>query len=383
MRLIIAIGAIFSIQATAQSPARTVWEEMTAKREKLSSLHQEFEFSRSNSAAGGVEPIKRKFVVDMCGRKWRETTVTASGDEIRIFDGTDLLVADEGDEFVRMKLRGRDENPLPSPYGYTDLDWRKAVIKERRPCGLAGKDHVCVALLGPLKTTQTTSRGRSFQILKGSAGILLDTETGMLISLRVDEVDGSPGWIHKAETTFLAKNLSYGGPADASLFRLPPNVTTEVKNFTRWSAALIRKRLTGKIAPELNVNDMQGNLIDLSQSKGKIVLLDFWATWCPPCRKDGPALENLYRKYRDHDLMVVGISLGEYRRTVEQFLGQFPHTFPIVLTSENDLPRAYYPRVIPTYIVIDRDGTVATAIEGDQGFSELRALLEKAGLEVK
>jgi thiol-disulfide isomerase/thioredoxin len=179
------------------------------------------------------------------------------------------------------------------------------------------------------------------------------------------------------------KRLSYGGPADASLFKLPPNVVTELKQFPRWNASVIRKRLEGKIAPELNVNDMSGDPIDLAASKGKIVLIDFWATWCPPCRKDGPALETLYRKYRDRDLMIVGISVGEDRRSVEKYLAAHPHSFPVALTTENDTPRPYRPAVIPTYIVINRDGTVATAVEGDQGFSELRELLEKAGLEVK
>ena len=120
----------------------------------------------------------------------------------------------------------------------------------------------------------------------------------------------------------------------------------------------------------------------LSAFKGKTVLLDFWTTWCPPCRADAPALDKLYRKYREQDLMIVGISVSEERAIVEKFLKEHPHSFPVVLTSENEMPRAYQIGVFPTYIVIDRDGTVASAVQGDQGFGELRKLLKKAGLEI-
>ena len=79
----------------------------------------------------------------------------------------------------------------------------------------------------------------------------------------------------------------------------------------------------------------------------------------------------------------MGISVNEERSIVEKFLQVNPHTFPIVLTAENEIPDAYEAARIPTYIVIDRDGTVAAAEQGDQGFGALRKLLTKAGLEIE
>ena len=73
----------------------------------------------------------------------------------------------------------------------------------------------------------------------------------------------------------------------------------------------------------------------------------------------------------------------ELRAIVEKFLKQHPHEFPIVLTSENDMPRPYQIGLFPTYIVIERDGTIASAAEGDQGFAELRKMLKRAGLEAE
>jgi len=78
----------------------------------------------------------------------------------------------------------------------------------------------------------------------------------------------------------------------------------------------------------------------------------------------------------------VGLSVNEDRAIVEKFLKGQPHGFPVVLTSENDLPRPYQIGVFPTYIVIDREGNVSAAVEGEKGFGDLRRLLKKAGLEV-
>jgi hypothetical protein len=77
----------------------------------------------------------------------------------------------------------------------------------------------------------------------------------------------------------------------------------------------------------------------------------------------------------------VGISVSEDRPIVEKFLKEHPHAFPVLLTTENDLPRPYQIGTFPTYIVIDPDGAVTSAVEGDQGFGELRKLLKKAGLD--
>ena len=155
----------------------------------------------------------------------------------------------------------------------------------------------------------------------------------------------------------------------------------EVKELSRWNASKIKKQLAGKLAPELNAMDIQGKPVSLAAFKGKTVLLDFWTTWCPPCRADAPALDKLYQRYSEKELMIVGISVSEERPIVEKFLQEHPHTFPVVLTTENEMPRPYQIAIFPTYMVIDPDGNLTAAVEGDQGFGELRKLLKKAGLD--
>jgi thiol-disulfide isomerase/thioredoxin len=255
---------------------------------------------------------------------------------------------------------------------------------ERRPCGLPGADHLCVVLDVPLKRwVRNTSPNNVSRMLEGTSRLILDTETGLLIARRtVETVDNQRG-PYQSDVTYSLKQMTYGTAPDTTAFQLQSSDMKEVKELSRWDAAKIKKRLVGRPASELEVTDIQGKPVTLSSYQGKLVLLDFWTTWCPPCRADAPALDKLYRKYGDKDLIIVGISVSEERAIVEKFLKEHPHSFPIVLTTGNDMPRQYQIGVFPTYIVIERDGTVASAAEGDQGFSELRKLLKKAGLEVE
>jgi thiol-disulfide isomerase/thioredoxin len=166
-----------------------------------------------------------------------------------------------------------------------------------------------------------------------------------------------------------------------SLFKPPSKDIREVKELSRWNAAKIKKELAGKPAPDLAVMDLRGEPVTLSALKGRTVLLDFWTTWCPPCRVDAPAVEKLHRKYGGKELTIVGISVSEDREIVEKFLKEHPQGFQVVLTTENEMPRPYEVGVFPTYIVIDRDGTVSGAVEGDKSFADLLKLLKKAGME--
>jgi len=370
--------------AAAETPPGGVWNELKDKREKLASFHQEFEVSQTTTSGHGQRAMNRRILIDAGGRLWREKSITGSGNEITFFDGDDIFSMEEGeDEFTKAKRHANDDDPVPSPYQMKNADWPKAVELERRPCGLAATDHVCVVLDLPLKSWIESVKGNDMtKNLGGSARMIIDTQTGLLISLRkVQTIDNGRG-SYQVDTTYLLKRLGYGAPLDAALFKLPSTDMHEVKELARWNAAKIKKELAGNPAPDLTLTDIHGKAVKLSEAKGKTVLLDFWTTWCPPCREDAAALDKLYQKYGQQDLLIVGISVSEERATVEKFLSEHPHSFPVALTLENEMPRAYRIGTFPTYIVINRDGTLAAAVEGEKGFADLRKLLKKAGLEV-
>ncbi len=368
--------------AASESAAGKLWDELKAKREALTSFHQKFAVSRtSKTGHGDPRSSKSKVVLDASQGRWRETS-TGSGEQVSIFDGKDLFSMEAGgDEYVRTKRKAKDEAPAALPYGLGDPDWAKATEVSRQSCGLSGMTHQCVLLEAPLKPWVHGDPSHSSKLLKGTARALVDLETGLLISSRtLQAFEDSRSGVYQTDTSYSMQRMSYGAPPDEALFTLPKDMR-EVKELSRWGPEKIKKQLAGKPAPDLAVVDLHGKTLTLADFKGKTVLLDFWTTWCGPCRADAPSIEKLYRKYGGKELMIVGFSVDEERGVVEKFLKEHPKEYPIVLTSENDMPRPYQISAFPTYMIIAQDGTLSAAAEGDQGFGELRKLLKKAGLD--
>ena len=383
--LTVVIALILPLQGAEDDPVRKLWNELQRKRDKLASFHQEFEGTYVSKNRQASRATKQKIVIDGSQGRWRERSISGSGDRLRIFDGEDFLYLEaNGAEYTRTRNRSEDNTALPYPYVLEDPVWKKAVEMDKRTCGLEEANRLCVLLKIPLKPGRRENPGdNEVYMLESTAFVLLEPETGLIVSARTVGWIGTARGDFQSDVSYALKRMTFGAPPDANLFHLPVGNMHEVKELSKWDAAKIRKELAGNAVPELAVSDLQGNPISLASFKGKTVLLDFWTTWCPPCRADAPALDKLYRKYGDKDLMIVGVSVSEDRDVVEKFLAGHPHSFPIVLTSENEMPRPYQIAAFPTYIVIDRDGTVASATEGDQGFGDLRRLLKKAGLETE
>ena len=281
-----------------------------------------------------------------------------------------------GDEVVHIKEKSNPGAPAPEPYDL-DIEWSKAREVFRKPCGFV--DHTCVALELPLKrATEFVSDTHYPTTIEGGAVVLMDVESGLMVQAQLKQLVQNHYGSYVRHTTYLLKRFTVDRPADPNLYKIPSGVR-QVKELALWNASRMRKQLVGKPAPELAVADLKGKPISLAAYQGKTVLLDFWTTWCPPCRADAPDLEKLHQKY-GKELVVIGVSVDEDRAVVEKFLKESVHSYPIVLTTENDMPRPYQVHAFPTYVVIDRNGNVTWATEGEKGFGELRSLLEKAGI---
>ena len=369
--------------AASSASASALWADLSAKRDKLPGLHQEFTITHTFKTAHATQGSRQKVVLDISQAKWREQSVSGSGTDIRIFDGQELFLMEaDGNEFVRVRPRSRDYDATPAPYDVA-VDWAKASEQGRQPCGFAGNDHVCVTIRGPLKPWVRSWNNRVHRMTNGIAQIVIDSETGLVVRCETQEAvdDGRTQYIQIR--TYSLSRMNYGVGLDAALFKLPENGLHEVKELTPWSLARVKKELIGKPAPPLDVKDLQGKPVSLADLKGKTVLLDFWTTWCPPCIADAPALDKLYSKYGSSNFAIIGISVSEERETVQGFLKKHPHNFPVVLTTENELPRPYQVGAFPTYMVIASDGTLTNVADGDQGFGELRKFLKKAGMDTE
>lgn len=116
----------------------------------------------------------------------------------------------------------------------------------------------------------------------------------------------------------------------------------------------------GKPAPEFKGKDIDGNVVSLADYRGKVVLLDFWASWCGPCRKEFPFLINFYNTHKKEDFIVLAVNIDTKSENMFQFLSQIygAHVFPIILDSEQKIPPLYQLESMPTSIFIDKKGNI-------------------------
>jgi cytochrome c biogenesis protein CcmG/thiol:disulfide interchange protein DsbE len=133
-------------------------------------------------------------------------------------------------------------------------------------------------------------------------------------------------------------------------------------------------------APDFTLQDLAGNSVTLSSLKGRPVLLDFWASWCGPCRAEMPVVERLNRDYAARGLAVIGVDVGESRETVAHYIAQQGYSYTVVLDSDLEAAMLYNARALPTLVVIDTDGNVAAYGQGMRSEAELRANIRRAGL---
>jgi peroxiredoxin len=128
------------------------------------------------------------------------------------------------------------------------------------------------------------------------------------------------------------------------------------------------------VAPDFILPGLNGTPVRLSDHRGNVVLLNFWATWCPPCRAEMPSIEKLYQLYRERGLTILAISNDvSGRSVVEPFVRERGLTFPILLNPEGDVFAQYGVRGLPTSYVLDRRGRIVSGEVGARDWSAAAA----------
>lgn len=139
---------------------------------------------------------------------------------------------------------------------------------------------------------------------------------------------------------------------------------------TRWPA--------GQAAPVLQALDLQGKVWRLSELRGRAVVLNFWATWCPPCRAEMPTLQQLAEIYGPEKLVVLAVNVSEGPRRINQYVQASGLTLPVLLDANGEIARQWGANVLPTTILIDAAGRPRQRLRGEVDWTgrEATALIE-------
>jgi thiol-disulfide isomerase/thioredoxin len=269
-------------------------------------------------------------------------------------------------------------------------DHRKAL------CLLARVSHAQAAdLAPPLRTARYLQAAESVRRLRDTYKELTAQERELLAPLLYDEactfaVEGKPD---KALDS-LAEAVAAGLDAfemvvtDADLVsirKLPRfgDLLREVEQKARAHATTAAKLIIAETTPfsfRFELPSITGEEVDLDSLKGKLILVNFWGTWCPPCRKEISPLKQLLAKYGDEGLTIVGINYEraadlDVKDTIRQFVAE--HGIPFVCLIGNDTTRNQVPDFVgyPTTLLLDRSGTVRAKVAGYRTFIELEALV--------
>jgi thiol-disulfide isomerase/thioredoxin len=207
--------------------------------------------------------------------------------------------------------------------------------------------------------------------------LLVEIKEEITYSIKATQTPGAAPVEYKSRITQLTRALKVDQPIAPELFAfVPPPDAKEQPAMLAGN----RVDLTGKDAPAFRGVSLDGKVYSSQELKGKTVLLDFWATWCGPCKRSMPITEQLHEDYKSKGLVILAIDVGERREVVEKFLATQPFPYPVIMGDEAGLTSAYSVNLFPTFVLINEKGKVASH---QFGFNEaaLKGMPAMVGLD--
>jgi peroxiredoxin len=132
----------------------------------------------------------------------------------------------------------------------------------------------------------------------------------------------------------------------------------------------------GDQAPNFVLKDLEGNEVKLSDLKGKGVFLNFWGTWCEPCEREMPYMENQYHAFKDQGVEILAVNIQETNVAVERFQNKHQLTFPILMDRTDQVRQAYGVIPLPTTILIDENGEIVKKDSGQLSEAKIKEYME-------
>ncbi|HTC16107.1 MAG TPA: TlpA disulfide reductase family protein [Steroidobacteraceae bacterium] len=140
---------------------------------------------------------------------------------------------------------------------------------------------------------------------------------------------------------------------------------------------------TGSAAPSFTLGSNGGKEISLAQYKGQVVMINFWASWCGPCREEMPLLESIYKKYNRLGFTMLGVNVEPDSKAANDWLKQTPVSFPILYDTDSKVSKLYEVAGMPSTVIIDRNGTLRVLHRGykpgdeNEYMDSIRALIRE------
>jgi cytochrome c biogenesis protein CcmG/thiol:disulfide interchange protein DsbE len=132
----------------------------------------------------------------------------------------------------------------------------------------------------------------------------------------------------------------------------------------------------GQAAPDFTLTSLNGEPISLSDYAGQVILVNLWATWCPPCKAEMPGINALYEDYKADGFVVLAVNSQEDAVIVQQFIAEQGFTFPVVLDSRGEVMNQYQVRGLPTTFIIGRDGQIQHTQSGAISYEQLEKIIQ-------
>lgn len=149
------------------------------------------------------------------------------------------------------------------------------------------------------------------------------------------------------------------------------------------SASTASAAKVGDLAPNFTLKSATGTNLRLSEFRGEVVMINFWATWCGPCRQEMPLLEKLYSRYRDVGFALLGVNIDGKSTTAKAMAKRLKVNYPILFDSDKNVSKLYDVNAMPTTVMVDRDGRVRHIYRGylpgheDKYRAKIRGLLKE------
>lgn len=119
-------------------------------------------------------------------------------------------------------------------------------------------------------------------------------------------------------------------------------------------------------APNFRLEDQDGNFVQLSDFAGKVVIVNFWATWCPPCRKEMPSMQRAWEILEKEDIVMLAINVGEDSDLIFAFTAEYPVEFPLIMDKTSSVVREWRVRGLPTTYIVNPEGKIVYQAIGDR-----------------